>query len=81
MKENNTLTTDQQTAIFEEAIAIKLEQLRGKGDTKSDEEATIQMLADLQDKQDKEAANVMKDLDQKVKRIMVYSFHEIISPF
>ena len=66
MKENNTLTNDQQTTIFEEAMSIKLEQLRAKGDTKSDEEATIQMLADLQDKQDKEAANIMKDLDQKV---------------
>ena len=67
MKENNNLTSEQQSSHFEEAIAIKMEQLRANGDTKSDEELTIQMLADLQDQQDREAGNIMKDLDQKVR--------------
>ena len=66
MKEDNSLTNDEQKRIFEEAAAIKIEQLHVKDDTKSDEEHTVKLLADLQDRQDKEASNIMKDLDQKV---------------
>jgi hypothetical protein len=47
-------------------MTIRLDQFRATDNTKSDEEHTVELLADLQDKQDKEAANVMKDLDQKV---------------
>jgi len=65
-KENGTLQPEEQQRIFEEAMTIRLDQFRATDNTKSDEEHTVELLADLQDKQDKEAANVMKDLDQKV---------------
>lgn len=72
MRENKTLTGDQQTPIFQQAVSIKMEeeqQLRANDDTNSEEidsVVVVKMLADLQEHQDREAANIMKDLDQKV---------------
>eukprot|EP00111_Clytia_hemisphaerica_P002852 TCONS_00008039-protein len=65
MNKDGSLTNEEQKSIFEEAAAIKMEQLHVTDDTKSDEEHTVKLLADLQDKQDREASNIMKDLDQK----------------
>ena len=74
MRETGEILPDEQIKILGEAIAIKLEQLHATDNTKSDDEHVVKLMADLQDQQDKEANNVMKDLDQKVNDFSVKIF-------
>lgn len=50
--------------IFQEAVAFKIEELKGELE---DEDVEVKLLADLQDSQDKEAELMMKDLADKVR--------------
>lgn len=53
---------DEQVEIFQEAVAFKIEELKGELE---DEDVEVKLLADLQDSQDKEAELMMKDLADK----------------
>eukprot|EP00794_Sanderia_malayensis_P006079 gene6079-6782_t len=64
-------TTNEQMEIFEEAICLKIQMIldeisnKGYDEEKQLEIASIRILADLQENQDKEAEHLLKDLPQK----------------
>ncbi|XP_071495122.1 uncharacterized protein [Diadema antillarum] len=62
-------TEQEQTEILKKGVAIQLEcrllDKTEKGEEASDEDIEVNLLADLQEKQDKEAGILMEDLDNK----------------
>ena len=67
-------TAEEQVDIFKEAASLRLQLLLAElGDGQdSGDVASIKILADLQENQDKEAAYLMKDLSNKVCFVILF---------